>query len=100
VKEDCIFVTSLSLSAQKPILTELPAKRNLGPGSYHFSVMATDTNGVWSDKVATAEFAILPAFYQTRWFLNAVHRCCSDGTVPALPLAAKAGGTPVPCTHG
>jgi signal transduction histidine kinase/ligand-binding sensor domain-containing protein len=43
--------------------------RNLAPGSYHFSVAATDTNGVWSDKVATAEFAILPAFYQTRWFL-------------------------------
>ena len=43
--------------------------RNLAPGSYHFSVMPTDTNGVWSDKVATAEFAILPAFYQTRWFL-------------------------------
>ena len=43
--------------------------RNLAPGSYHFSVMATDTNGVWSDQVATAEFAILPAFYQTRWFL-------------------------------
>jgi hypothetical protein len=43
--------------------------RNLAPGSYHFSAMVTDTNGVWSDKVATAEFAILPAFYQTRWFL-------------------------------
>jgi signal transduction histidine kinase/streptogramin lyase len=43
--------------------------RNLAPGSYHFSVMATDTNGVWPDKVATAEFDILPAFYQTRWFL-------------------------------
>jgi len=43
--------------------------RNLAPGSYHFSVMATETNGVWSDKVATAEFGILPAFYQTRWFL-------------------------------
>src|SRR5262249_8143961 len=43
--------------------------RNLAPGTYHFSVAATDTNGVWSDKVANAEFAILPAFYQTRWFL-------------------------------
>jgi signal transduction histidine kinase len=43
--------------------------RNLAPGSYHFNVIATDTNGVWSDKVATAEFEILPAFYQTRWFL-------------------------------
>ena len=43
--------------------------RNLAPGSYHFSVMASDTNGVWSDKVATAEFTILPAFYQTGWFI-------------------------------
>ncbi len=43
--------------------------RNLAPGSYHFSIAATDTNGVWSDKVGTAEFTILPAFYQTRLFL-------------------------------
>jgi signal transduction histidine kinase/streptogramin lyase len=43
--------------------------RNLAPGSYHFSVMATDTNGVWSNKAATAEFDILPAFYQTRSFV-------------------------------
>jgi hypothetical protein len=36
--------------------------RNLVPDSYHFSVAATNTNGVWSDQVATAEFTILPAF--------------------------------------
>jgi len=42
--------------------------RNLAPGSYHFSVNATDTSGAWSHKVATAEFTILPAFYQTGWF--------------------------------
>jgi len=43
--------------------------RNLAPGSYHFSVNATDINGVWSDAVATAEFSIRPAFYQTGWFI-------------------------------
>jgi signal transduction histidine kinase len=42
--------------------------RNLPPGSYHFDVAASDTNGVWSDKFATADFTILPAFYQTTWF--------------------------------
>jgi signal transduction histidine kinase/ligand-binding sensor domain-containing protein len=42
--------------------------RNLSPGSYHFNVAASDTNQVWSDKIATAEFTILPAFYQTLWF--------------------------------
>lgn len=42
--------------------------RNLSPGSYHFSAAATDTDGVWSNQITTAAFAILPAFYQTAWF--------------------------------
>jgi signal transduction histidine kinase len=42
--------------------------RNLSPGRYHFQAGASDANGAWSDKVATAEFTILPAFYQTHWF--------------------------------
>ena len=43
--------------------------RNLPPGSYHFSVETSDTNGAWSDSAATTEFTILPAFYQTGWFI-------------------------------
>ena len=42
--------------------------RNLPPGSYHFSVEASDTNGVWSGAPANMAFTILPAFYQTTWF--------------------------------
>lgn len=42
--------------------------RNLPPGSYHFVVGTSDTNGAWSDKFATVEFTILPAYYQTVWF--------------------------------
>jgi PAS domain S-box-containing protein len=42
--------------------------RNLPPGSYHFSVEASDTNGAWSGAPANMAFAILPAFYQTIWF--------------------------------
>jgi len=42
--------------------------RNLPPGSYHFSVEASDTNGVWSGAPANVAFTILPAFYQTIWF--------------------------------
>ncbi len=51
------------VSAASPV-----SYRNLSPGSYHFSVNATDTNGAWSDAVATTEFTILPAYYQTSWF--------------------------------
>ncbi len=42
--------------------------RNLPPGHYHFSVEASDTDGVWSGKVANVDFTILPAWYQTNWF--------------------------------
>src|SRR5208282_3103387 len=42
--------------------------RNLPPGSYHFLVNTSDTNGLWSDNTATEEFTVLPAFYQTNWF--------------------------------
>jgi signal transduction histidine kinase len=42
--------------------------RNLLPGSYHFVVNASDTNGMWSDNTAAVDFTVLPAFYQTNWF--------------------------------
>ena len=42
--------------------------RNLPPGSYHFSVEASDTNGGWSGAPANLAFTIQPAFYQTVWF--------------------------------
>ena len=42
--------------------------RNLAPGTYHFSIDASDTNGAWSEKAASMSFAILPAWYQTDWF--------------------------------
>src|SRR5262249_16018532 len=48
--------------------TDTVVYRNLSPGLYHFSVSAMNAVGVWSDRPATAEFTILPAFYQTAWF--------------------------------
>jgi signal transduction histidine kinase/ligand-binding sensor domain-containing protein len=45
---------------------------NLAPGSYRFRVMASNNSGVWNESGATLEFAIAPAFYQTRWFQAAM----------------------------
>ncbi len=42
---------------------------DLGPGEYRFHVIASNDDGVWSEKGAALEFKILPAFYQTKWFL-------------------------------
>ena len=40
----------------------------LGPGHYHFRVIACNNDGVWNEAGAYLDFVILPAWYQTIWF--------------------------------
>jgi len=42
---------------------------DLRPGHYRFRVIACNNDGVWNEAGATLEFNILPAFYQTKWFV-------------------------------
>jgi signal transduction histidine kinase/ligand-binding sensor domain-containing protein len=42
---------------------------NLKPGTYRFSVVACNNDGVWNQQGAALDFVLLPAFYQTRSFL-------------------------------
>ncbi|HEV7376930.1 MAG TPA: triple tyrosine motif-containing protein [Pyrinomonadaceae bacterium] len=42
---------------------------NLPPGKYRFRVIASNNDGVWNEDGATFSFVIVPAFYQTYWFL-------------------------------
>ena len=41
---------------------------DLPPGKYSFRVIASNSDGVWSDSAATLDFFIAPAYYQTSWF--------------------------------
>jgi PAS domain S-box-containing protein len=41
---------------------------NLGPGKYHFRVIACNNDGVWNEVGAHLDFNIAPAWYQTIWF--------------------------------
>jgi PAS domain S-box-containing protein len=40
----------------------------LGPGKYHFRVIACNNDGVWNEEGAHLDFVITPAWYQTIWF--------------------------------
>jgi signal transduction histidine kinase/ligand-binding sensor domain-containing protein len=42
---------------------------NLRPHAYRFRVLACNNDGLWNESGATVDFELLPAFYQTRWFL-------------------------------
>lgn len=41
---------------------------NLSPGSYRFNVMASNSDGFWNSAVASVDFEITPALWQTWWF--------------------------------
>ena len=41
---------------------------NLPPGQYRFRVQASNNSGVWNEEGAVLQFAIAPAYYETRWF--------------------------------
>ena len=40
----------------------------LGPGKYHFQVIACNNDGVWNETGARLDFRIAPAWFQTTWF--------------------------------
>lgn len=42
---------------------------NLSPGRYRFTVIASNNEGVWNETGQVWAFRVLPAFYQTNWFL-------------------------------
>ncbi|MGA8440061.1 MAG: two-component regulator propeller domain-containing protein [Candidatus Sulfotelmatobacter sp.] len=42
---------------------------DLRPGKYRFRVIACNNDGVWNEAGASLGFTLLPAFYQTNWFL-------------------------------
>jgi signal transduction histidine kinase/ligand-binding sensor domain-containing protein len=54
--------------------------RTLPHGSYKFSVMACNRDGVWNGQAATLAFSIAPPFYQ-RWWFYAACLACVGGVV-------------------
>jgi signal transduction histidine kinase len=51
-----------------PVSTDEAVYTNLSPGSYHFRVIASNSDGVWNSAEAVLGFEIAPAFWQTWWF--------------------------------
>lgn len=40
----------------------------LGPGEYHFRVIASNNDGVWNEEGARLDIGIAPAWFQATWF--------------------------------
>jgi len=66
---------------------------DLPPGQYRFHVTASNNDGLWNDSGAVLELAILPSYYQTRWFRGVLPLLLGSSDVlfeqpAALDLAA------------
>jgi signal transduction histidine kinase/ligand-binding sensor domain-containing protein len=44
----------------------------LPPGTYTFRVIASSSDGLWTEPVSSASFTVLPKFHQTWWFMSAM----------------------------
>jgi len=52
----------------EPVTAREAVYTNLGPGPYRFRLMASNSEGRWSETETAIRFAIDPAFWQTLWF--------------------------------
>ena len=51
-----------------PVATREAIYTNLGPGSYRFRVIASNSDGLWNGEEASLQFEVDPVFWQTWWF--------------------------------
>lgn len=56
---------------------------NLGPGSYVFRIVASNSDGLWNGPETAVPFVIEPAFWQSWWFRSL---CVASGLLIVLAL--------------
>jgi ligand-binding sensor domain-containing protein len=52
----------------EPVDTRASVYTNLGPGSYRFRIVASNSDGEWNGPETVFAFEVEPAFWQTIWF--------------------------------
>jgi len=55
-----------------PVATREAVYTNLGPGSYRFRVMASNSSGLWNGTESAIAVDVQPAIWQTWWFRSAL----------------------------
>jgi signal transduction histidine kinase len=62
------FLDGFDRNWSEPTTAREAVFTNLGPGSYKFRVMASNSEGVWNGSETAIPFQVDPAFWQTWWF--------------------------------
>ena len=62
------FLEGFDSSWSQPVETREAVYTNLGPGSYRFRLVASNSEGLWNGAETAIALNVAPAFYQTVWF--------------------------------
>src|SRR6266480_6725778 len=62
------FLESFDSSWSQPVAAREAVYTNLGPGSYRFRLVASNSEGLWNGPETAIVLNVTPAYYQTYWF--------------------------------
>jgi PAS domain S-box-containing protein len=62
------FLEGFDRSWSQPVAAREAVYTNLGPGSYRFRLVASNSEGVWNGPETTIALNVARAYYQTYWF--------------------------------
>jgi signal transduction histidine kinase/ligand-binding sensor domain-containing protein len=62
------FLEGFDSSWSQPVATREAVYTNLGPGSYRFRLVASNSEGLWNGPETAISLNVAPAYYQTAWF--------------------------------
>jgi signal transduction histidine kinase/ligand-binding sensor domain-containing protein len=63
----------------EPVAERQAVFTNLGPGTYRFRVVASNSDGIWNSAEAALPFTIAPAWWQREWFWGAMGLLAAGG---------------------
>jgi PAS domain S-box-containing protein len=62
------FLEGFDSSWSQPVAAREAVYTNLGPGSYRFRLIASNSEGLWNGPETAIDLNVAPAYYQTYWF--------------------------------
>ncbi len=62
------FLEDFDTSWSPPVAAREAVYTNLGPGSYRFRLVASNSEGLWNGPETEIALKVAPAYYQTYWF--------------------------------
>jgi len=62
------FLENFDSTWSQPVAAREAVYTNLGPGSYRFRLLASNSEGLWNGPETAVALNVAPAYYQTYWF--------------------------------